>query len=781
MPTLHVEKFTPVTLSGNEVDEVLRALAVQGDGRGWIPYYPPDTPKPPGQNYVIPAGATVCSTQAQIDAAVGSGTPQNIVIENGVYTRAGGYIVPGAAHKIYARNAGQAFWQYGIESGSVVAGEMHGLYFDITDVTKILSPGIAHFWGGATGWTIQDCWFDGHFVCPNGILGYACDGMTVERIVARNFTDNGLRLNDNSGFAATSILKRVWDIDAAHVYQATRGGSNGTGESGLMLAHKVIDGVQRIKVRDTGWQGLALNSNFRDTTLNDLDIDDIYGVVPPGPGETGVGIYIERSCHNLYITRFAIGPNLYIDVNGEWDTGSPGTAGMNNVKLQYGTMAAARNVTPTTPTRGVYGDSGGDRLYVDHVRFLYQNWACIGAYLMSNTPPTNFTNNDYSKRAAGAKRVVTQHANTAVGSLVDLETSDGARLGFAGDSSVGVYGPTTNLLVKANADPIAAATLLSGGSGPPVPVYIGGGRYRVKFPPGGVLRMNCNLADLVNAQIYTGSVFYANSNAFGALFIDWCDQGGKAIEVAALDLGYGERRAFVTASKAVYDATYRFMDIQNNSGSTVTVDLWWPQVENKLYPTPAVMTNLGVRGGGRARLTLAPDGVPLITPAQGAVVMRVRVGFPSTDSTQRRFFTYGVDSNNEIAGAWLGSWQTIYDGPPLGVTQPSIGGTFPIASIFTLIWKWSQLPAPTTLGVAVNGSAFNTTVTSNIPAGLAGLPTFDLGQRGYSAQDWMDSDILHVELVPGPVTDADSAEIHRALSSGYEPRHRADIAGMNLS
>lgn len=390
----------------------------------------PSPPIPPGQNYTIPVGAISCSTQGQIDSALATyGSSVSIVIEDGTYTRSG-YCPIAWDHKIFARNAGKAVLQYGFQSGGGTV-EIHGTYFDVTNSANTLVPGIIHLWGTATNWKITDCWFDGHFVNDNAIVTYAPNGHTIERIWIRNFLDNGLRLDDNAGFSATPVIQRVWDIDVANVYRLAgvgRGNSNGTGEAGVFIGHKVTDGVNRIKVKNTGWQGIALNNNCRDTTFSDLDIDSIYGIVPPGPGESGVGIYIERSCHNLIFQRFVIGPDLYIGVNGEWNAGAAGTAGINNVRFSNGTISATRAVTPSTPTRGIYADEGSDALFVDNVRFIGMNWACIGFYLTTNTPLTNFTNNDYSQRGAGAKRVVSQYANVAAGSLVDLVSSDGISL-----------------------------------------------------------------------------------------------------------------------------------------------------------------------------------------------------------------------------------------------------------------------------------------------------------------------------------------------------------------
>lgn len=397
-------------------------------GSSSLPYGNPLAPIAPGQYYTIPSNAVVCSTQGQIDTAVGLGVAQNIVIEDGTYTRVGA-LAMAAAHRIYARHAGLAKLQYGFQSGVTVGAELHGLYFDVTDPANTLAPGIVHLWGTSASWVIQDCWFDGHLVNQNAVLGYTgSQGLTCERLWVRNFQDNGLRLNDNVGFASATVIKHVSDIDVANIYASPRGNSNGTGESGIMLGHKVTDGVQRIKVRNTGWQGIALNSNCRDTAFVDLDIDQVWGVVPPSSGETGVGVYIERSCHNLTFTKFVIGPDLYIGFNGEWDTGVPGTAGMNNVTISTGTISATRAATPTTPTRGIYGDAGGDRLFVDHVRFIGMNWACIDTFSMTNTPVTNFTNNDYSGRAGGAVRVAAQHASVPVASLIELVASDGPTL-----------------------------------------------------------------------------------------------------------------------------------------------------------------------------------------------------------------------------------------------------------------------------------------------------------------------------------------------------------------
>ena len=117
---------------------------------------------------------------------------------------------------------------------------------------------------------------------------------------------------------------------------------------------------------------------------------------------------------------------------------------------------------------------------------------------------------------------------------------------------------TTNLLLL----PLINASDLVGGK--LIKEDLGDGKVRFTTTDGtvAVFRMFCDLADLTNGETYAMQISYLNNT--GTIFPDWCDipltekPGSDRTANSGIILG--------TASRATYDATYRFFDIQAPSG-----------------------------------------------------------------------------------------------------------------------------------------------------------------------------------------------------------------------
>ncbi len=71
------------------------------------------------------------------------------------------------------------------------------------------------------------------------------------------------------------------------------------------------------------------------------------------------------------------------------------------------------------------------------------------------------------------------------------------------------------------------------------------------------VRLNVNQSDLVNGQTYTASMLVGNSGASSVSWSnDWSDQNMTNFTLAAGQ----QKRIYFSASRATYDATYRFLD-----------------------------------------------------------------------------------------------------------------------------------------------------------------------------------------------------------------------------
>ena len=140
--------------------------------------------------------------------------------------------------------------------------------------------------------------------------------------------------------------------------------------------------------------------------------------------------------------------------------------------------------------------------------------------------------------------------------------------------------PTENLLRKSGATPLASARDLYDRSTKTINAD-GSVRFVNNGTGGSTVRLYCNLADLTSGETYGVQVKFRENT--GTVEFDWCDTAignGVVTSTQSSGLLYG------TGTRATYDGTYRFLDINISSGGSVT--LYEDQVEKKKYTTPFV-------------------------------------------------------------------------------------------------------------------------------------------------------------------------------------------------
>lgn len=146
--------------------------------------------------------------------------------------------------------------------------------------------------------------------------------------------------------------------------------------------------------------------------------------------------------------------------------------------------------------------------------------------------------------------------------------------------------PTENLLRKSGATPLISAVDIYGRSTKTINAD-GSVRFVNNGTGVSTVRLNCNLADLSSGETYGVQVKFRENT--GTVSFDWCDTSiinGVESSTQSSGLLYG------IGTRATYDGTYRFLDINISSGGSVT--LYEDQVEKKKYTTPYVN---GTRAG----------------------------------------------------------------------------------------------------------------------------------------------------------------------------------------
>ncbi len=270
---------------------------------------------PSASRYTIPAGATVVTTQAQLDTALAGGTAVDIKVMNGTYSRATEASI-GAAHRIWCESATGVVFNYGFDFASKVGWEFHGGKFLIPDTAHATQAAGFYCaltnWGGGSNAKISDVTIDGAGVCYAGVRLPGVSGADVRRVLVTNMTDFGVFISAND-YYSTLTVAAVSDINCSAIHRSTYGAAGGTAEAGLWLGNQCLTPVRRMKFRDLGWMGLWTGSHAWDTAFSDIDVDDTH---------SSTGVYIEHNTINCSFDRMLIGSGCPIGVIAEWDYGT---------------------------------------------------------------------------------------------------------------------------------------------------------------------------------------------------------------------------------------------------------------------------------------------------------------------------------------------------------------------------------------------------------------------------------------------------------------------------
>lgn len=382
-------------------------------------------------DYNYGASYTLVTTLAELVTALGSSTPTIIVMQNGTYGAHTTYLNFNAKHKLYAQTLLGAELQSGLAIGTsgadATAGNatVQGIKFNVTSTTPTLNSAVIETWGAQDGRAdairIYDCEFIGGGASPPWNIPYGVHAKThrggrFQRLVFRKFTDEGLRVWSNSpgagsyytyGDALAMRADTVTDIYSEDIYRTAT--HTGTAESGLTIGSPVTNGVRRIKSRRVGWMGLATLKHCWDTTFSHLDLDP-SGIPNAAHFGAQVGVYLEHRTINCTFEHFNIA-GVEAGFNGEWVASDPdGKGGPRDCTIRDGTIT---NNAAFARGEGIYLDEGCVNTKVHRVRFFNQDTACISAYLNIDQPLSNYVDNDYSGRNAGAVKVSNVHISAS--------------------------------------------------------------------------------------------------------------------------------------------------------------------------------------------------------------------------------------------------------------------------------------------------------------------------------------------------------------------------------
>jgi hypothetical protein len=201
--------------------------------------FSPARPLPPAQ-YRVPMQATRVDSVTALVRALASKVPTDVELTPGIFSRhastnatsAGGAVQFSTAHRLWSSKLAGAVIRVGLTydmkadaPGLAATGaQLHGLKFAGKQPEGALGQVSVPFSGKvassvAAYLSIEDCEFDGEGVADAAIFAQANDGLTVRRIVVRNFTRWGLRLDQYMGGPHNFMTRRIElsDVDISQV------------------------------------------------------------------------------------------------------------------------------------------------------------------------------------------------------------------------------------------------------------------------------------------------------------------------------------------------------------------------------------------------------------------------------------------------------------------------------------------------------------------------------------------------------------------------------------
>ena len=344
----------------------------------------PSTPT----TYTVPAGATTVSTSDALATELAK-PAHDIVLADGDYTASAPFSNPNG-NRVYAAHLGQAVLHVGITLGGnygTGGGLLQGLTFDVSSSTVAPDNAIVDLWGAAgVNNTVLDTTFDGHNVVGYAIRDTTPEGFTVRRIVARNFTSDGISVDSYPDVVTFVHPPVLTDIDVANVSRPVPKSSNGTSEACVWLGTQVT--LMRAKLRNCAWMGLWTGFNGTGSTYSDIDVDN-----------TPTGVYMEHFTTSSTFRNLHVGTGVRTGVNCEWADPAWG-----------GKPASVDNVIQDSLIEssyvGVYMDEGTTHTTVQNTTFRGQTGAAIDDYKGIGN---SYTGNDYTGVSAGGVAISTAH------------------------------------------------------------------------------------------------------------------------------------------------------------------------------------------------------------------------------------------------------------------------------------------------------------------------------------------------------------------------------------
>jgi len=224
--------------------------------------------------YTVPAGASRVTDSAGLVAALASGAAHDVVLANGIYDNAGPFSDT-AGDRLYAATPGGAVFRAGIAIGSNVGAGgalLQGLAFDVTDPAKTLQDSVVHVWGSAAGTRILDTTFNGNHTVPSAIVARQVEGLVVQRVRVRDFTDFGILVDANTPGLVPASAPLVQDVDVSGIGLGPQAAAVGRGEACVRVGDTAT--VRAAELRSCGLAGIWTLGASVGSAFDRIDVDD---------------------------------------------------------------------------------------------------------------------------------------------------------------------------------------------------------------------------------------------------------------------------------------------------------------------------------------------------------------------------------------------------------------------------------------------------------------------------------------------------------------------------
>jgi hypothetical protein len=340
--------------------------------------------------YDLPPGAVWVSSSDQLKAALSTYDNRDIVLRDGTYDSAAPFDDMNG-NRLFAEHLGAAVLKAGIVLGGnwgPGGGAVRGLAFNVSDPSKTLRNSIIHVWGTGTNTRILDVALEGNKLVGAGIKARQVEGLVIQRVVARDFTEYGVIVDENDVNATVSTPPLLTDLDVANVSQPVPQSSNGTAEACVWVGNTAV--VQRVRASHCAWEGLWAGTAATGARFEDISVD-----------HASEAVYFEHFVRSSVLRRLQAGPEVRTGVMCEWadpDWGSVPACVGNVIEHSYF----------NTRLFGVIMDEGTTSTTVRSSTFVGQCAAAINNYKGINNL-SDTSGNRYADILSGARPISTTH------------------------------------------------------------------------------------------------------------------------------------------------------------------------------------------------------------------------------------------------------------------------------------------------------------------------------------------------------------------------------------